>query len=106
MVMALPASYTVDKERRVEAHALRGRRRDKLLASGEAEGAGAEAGVDANAMAMASPASYAVDKERREVACVLRGRRRDEWQRNGDGGTATAEAAVSVATALALRQQC
>ncbi len=31
--MALPALYAVDKERREEARALRGRRRDKLLAS-------------------------------------------------------------------------
>ncbi len=94
MAMALLASYAVDKERREEARALRGRRRDKLLASWETEGAGAEPGVDANAMAMASPASYAVNEERRVEARALRGRRRDEWQRDGNGSTATAEAAV------------
>ena len=48
------------------------RRRDELLASWEAEGAGAEAGVDANAMAMALPASYAVNEKRRvEVQCPV-----------------------------------
>jgi len=64
---------------------LRGRRRDELLASWEAEGA--EAGVDAIAMTSASPASYAVDEERREEARALRGRRRDEllalWEAEG-----------------------
>ena len=106
MSMTWLASYAVDEERREEARALRGRRRDELLASWEAEGAGAEAGVDAIAMTLALPASYAVNEERREEARALRGRRRDEWQRDDDGGTATAEAAVSVATALALRRQC
>ena len=37
-LLALPASYAVDEERREEARALRGRRKDKLLASWEAEG--------------------------------------------------------------------
>jgi hypothetical protein len=36
MAMTSPASYAVDKERREEARALRGRRRDELLASWEA----------------------------------------------------------------------
>ena len=35
---AAQASYAVDEERREEARALRGRRRDKLLAPWEAEG--------------------------------------------------------------------
>jgi hypothetical protein len=77
-LLASPASYAVDEERREEARALRGRRRDELLASWEAEGAGAEAGVDTIAMTSASPASYAVDEERREEARALRGRRRDK----------------------------
>ncbi len=76
MTLASPASYAIDEERMEEAHALRRRRRDKLLASWEAKGA--EAGVGAIAMTLALPASYAVDKERREEARALRGRRRDK----------------------------
>ena len=46
--------YVVDEERREEACTFRGRRRDEVLTSWEAEGAGAKAGVDALAMAMAA----------------------------------------------------
>ncbi len=84
-LLASPASYAVNKERREEARALRGRRRDELLVSWEAEGA--KAGVNAIAMTSALPASYAVDEERREEACALCGRRRDEllasWEAKG-----------------------
>ncbi len=101
--MASPASYAVDEERREEARALRGRRRDELLASWGAEGAGAEAGVDTIAMAMTSPASYADDKERRKEARALRGRRRDEllasWEAEGAGAEAGVDA---IAMKLAL----
>jgi hypothetical protein len=84
-LLASPASSAVDEERREEARSLRGRRRDELLVSWEAQGA--EAGVNAIAMTSASPASYAVDEERREEARALRGRRRDEllasWEAEG-----------------------